>query len=652
MTSTGLSALCLTFLLGPVVCSSGLEFTLAPTDRNVAVTSDSCGVLLCKTSSVSDDKERNITSLSLYKVVSQGTTGSYSSKPGNLSSLAFVSTSQPSFEQFSNGVKVSGSLKSGKASLRVELSKQTDCLAEYTCELHKVDSEGKELITSYRLLQAQDQSNRNELNKDRTASLNARIFSLVLGLDTKLTTNEMYLKDKLSFLEDQTLDLQKQITNKIHKKLALMESSTERLEVKVDTKLNLIESRVSSVESSLETKVARIQNQLTDKIYSLKYRLQNKASTNFKDIEDKLCDLETKLASVDSEYIQQNVLSTVKDQVDEQFTKVKKNTKKADHTLRAAANVLTGLKRDNTKFQANLTKTYRNLVYDVSSGMDEVFLQSENLTTTVENSLRYIRHSLLLSLGRVESTANSSVTKTFTSLQTLEAKLNSAIDDEIESALVDLFMPETCKKNTPVQPKTPSTPYPVIYKSDIVGLNTPFLCDTLTDNGGWIVIQRRSTGDVDFYRDWVTYKKGFGALHTDFWLGLENIHTITNSGQYELRVDLEYQGQSKYAVYGRFSLAGENENYKLTVESYSGTAGDSLSLHNDMEFSTRDRDNDKSDTGSCARRYKGAWWYKFCYNSNLNGLWQVVGVTGPRWKLFTGTNPASFTEMKIRRLED
>ncbi|KAK3758654.1 hypothetical protein RRG08_061097 [Elysia crispata] len=28
------------------------------------------------------------------------------------------------------------------------------------------------------------------------------------------------------------------------------------------------------------------------------------------------------------------------------------------------------------------------------------------------------------------------------------------------------------------------------------------LCETQTDGGGWIVIQRRAAGDVDFYRDW------------------------------------------------------------------------------------------------------------------------------------------------------
>jgi len=51
-----------------------------------------------------------------------------------------------------------------------------------------------------------------------------------------------------------------------------------------------------------------------------------------------------------------------------------------------------------------------------------------------------------------------------------------------------------------------------------------------------------------------------------------------------------------------------------------GTAGDSLSAHHDMAFTTRDRDNDIYD-GNCATDFKGAWWHKACHRSNLNGLY-------------------------------
>jgi hypothetical protein len=48
----------------------------------------------------------------------------------------------------------------------------------------------------------------------------------------------------------------------------------------------------------------------------------------------------------------------------------------------------------------------------------------------------------------------------------------------------------------------------------------------------WTVIQRRINGTIDFYREWNDYKNGFGDLQTEFWLGNEKIHQLTNQGQY------------------------------------------------------------------------------------------------------------------------
>ncbi|KAK3727784.1 hypothetical protein RRG08_017225 [Elysia crispata] len=101
---------------------------------------------------------------------------------------------------------------------------------------------------------------------------------------------------------------------------------------------------------------------------------------------------------------------------------------------------------------------------------------------------------------------------------------------------------------------------------------------------------RRSTGDVDFYRDWDIYKRGFGNLDTDFWLRNENIHIITSSGEYELS-GAQISGSVKFAVYDRFSLAGESDNYRITLGKYSGTAGgaNADTMDNSLVY---DRDND------------------------------------------------------------
>ena len=92
-------------------------------------------------------------------------------------------------------------------------------------------------------------------------------------------------------------------------------------------------------------------------------------------------------------------------------------------------------------------------------------------------------------------------------------------------------------------------------------------CDMTTDGGGWTVFQRRQDGSVDFYRVWDDYKKGFGNMSGEFWLGLENIKRLTKDNDKELRVDLEdFEGEKKYAKYETFKVDGGN--HKLTVEGY------------------------------------------------------------------------------------
>ena len=63
-------------------------------------------------------------------------------------------------------------------------------------------------------------------------------------------------------------------------------------------------------------------------------------------------------------------------------------------------------------------------------------------------------------------------------------------------------------------------------------------CDQKTAGGGWTVFQKRLDGSVDFYRGWADYKRGFGNLNGEFWLGLDKIHRLTKTKN-KLRVDLE-----------------------------------------------------------------------------------------------------------------
>ena len=48
-----------------------------------------------------------------------------------------------------------------------------------------------------------------------------------------------------------------------------------------------------------------------------------------------------------------------------------------------------------------------------------------------------------------------------------------------------------------------------------------------------------------------------------------------------------------------------------------------------MKFSTKDNDNDLYG-GNCASS-RGAWWYKNCYECNLNGLYGADTQDGIVW---------------------
>ena len=88
----------------------------------------------------------------------------------------------------------------------------------------------------------------------------------------------------------------------------------------------------------------------------------------------------------------------------------------------------------------------------------------------------------------------------------------------------------------------------------------------------------------------------------------------------------------------------------------SGNSGDSLAVHRGMPFTTRDQDNDNKGGQNCAVQYKGAWWYKNCHDSNLNGLYRrgnhspcCDGVNWYHWKGHYYS--LKKTEMKIRPVD-
>ncbi|XP_059486287.1 angiopoietin-related protein 7-like isoform X2 [Neocloeon triangulifer] len=190
------------------------------------------------------------------------------------------------------------------------------------------------------------------------------------------------------------------------------------------------------------------------------------------------------------------------------------------------------------------------------------------------------------------------------------------------------------------QPKTSEDPLPTdcaeikqegrfkssgIYRIQPATSPRPFFvfCELVDRGGGWNVIQNRFEGSVNFYREWLDYKHGFGNIGGEFWLGLDKMHQLTNDKVNELVVELQdFTNQKAFAQYSAFAVGSEVEGFALSfLAGYEGDAGDSLSYHAGMKFSTRDVDNDQWMDGNCAATHSGAWWYNGCDTSNLNGMY-------------------------------
>lgn len=173
---------------------------------------------------------------------------------------------------------------------------------------------------------------------------------------------------------------------------------------------------------------------------------------------------------------------------------------------------------------------------------------------------------------------------------------------------------------------------------------TRVYCDQETDGGGWTVFQRRQDGSENFNRSWNDYKFGFGDMNNEFWLGNEFLSVLTRSCNCELFINMtSYDDFSLYARYSRFKVHPESNGYKLEVDGFSGDAEEGLKYHNGMSFSTYDRDNDYNE-GSCAESWKSGWWYRDCYDSDLNGVYSLSKDSDLVWQRYALT----YVEMKFR----
>ena len=172
-------------------------------------------------------------------------------------------------------------------------------------------------------------------------------------------------------------------------------------------------------------------------------------------------------------------------------------------------------------------------------------------------------------------------------------------------------------------------------------------CDTSNGGGGWLVVQRRQDGSVDFNRTWLEYEDGFGKLTGEFWYGLKALHCLTGQGGWEMRMDIKLaNGTNIILQYEQFKVASGKDKYKLTVGGFQGTTTDPMAYHNGMYFTTKDSDNSGA---NCSLLYglkqpTGGWWHNSCWRIAPN----IIYNHGFGVQLNSQVHTLPYIEIKLR----
>ena len=188
------------------------------------------------------------------------------------------------------------------------------------------------------------------------------------------------------------------------------------------------------------------------------------------------------------------------------------------------------------------------------------------------------------------------------------------------------------------------------------GSSIKVFCDMTTDGGGWIVMQKRFDGSIDFYRDWNNYRDGFGDVNGEHWVGNEFVYQYTKAYPTEMIMEgITFTGAKATSKMQNFTLSNEESKYIFEYDACEGLCGD---WGNDkgQKFSTFDRDNDADSSKNCAIRYPGGWWFTACFRSILNGRYSAVPsvdtASGIHWYELTGHDQSlKETTMLIRRIQ-
>ncbi|XP_029720824.2 angiopoietin-2-like [Aedes albopictus] len=332
------------------------------------------------------------------------------------------------------------------------------------------------------------------------------------------------------------------------------------------------------------------------------------------------------------------VVSNVNDGFSKTNVKVDHVSQKQDDLAASQQTFTIALNKMNNDVSDKLAKISTNINERSDKLEDQHRTTKDQLDRLLQNMDNH-RVEFSTVLTRIEQSTNQNfVTVTNYAVQILQQAGSCSTPQQ--PAVV------TSCKNTPTKTSGQYQLKPFGTDEVLVGY-----CEQEKFNGGWLVIQHRFDGSVDFHRNWNDYKHGFGSIGGEFWLGLDKIHRLTSNKNVELIVELkDFNNNYIYARYDAFEIGSEPQKYSLDkLGTYSGTAGDSMIYNRGKKFTTKDNDNDGAVNLNCAVSRAGAWWFNWCGNADLNGMYGIRGDwRSVYWYGYNQYDGMKYTRMMIR----
>jgi Fibrinogen beta and gamma chains, C-terminal globular domain len=159
-------------------------------------------------------------------------------------------------------------------------------------------------------------------------------------------------------------------------------------------------------------------------------------------------------------------------------------------------------------------------------------------------------------------------------------------------------------------------------------LTTPeFFAAARVVNNWLIVHELHYNVAFNWKRTWNEYKVGFGTLGSNYWFGLEKLHTLTVLHPYRVRIEAHRMPQdvTVWLEMDVFVVASESQYYQLTWSGMSGSVElTTMTYHNGSAFATYDN----GDSHGCAYSYGSGWWFKNCLTVCLTCVLSTCSTIG------------------------